>query len=658
LIEEDDDKLVKLVQSSTRNLLRNFRERTELLSQSSNDLKLLVREGYDVKTSLEAARALFGDQKVSFIAIDGTESQDQELDMLLFYAGAVGYVGELEFTDKGCNYGSHMKTMGSTDISSAIPIHEEDASRVVGKVTEGGLEVDTERLPSSLMLFAEFYMAVKNLYENPKIKVVLLDRMPSINIPHLITNAIELLDSSTCILDGMDTPFGKVSSLDLELVRMFHPNDSLQIPVARSQLIKYAAINQLIKETDNISDDLNDNNNKNKTTKGIRYDDLLVKIGAKKDRLEKLTRDLKIFDEKFLLFDNDNGNNHNWKDKRQTRSVNSNVKLYWDRVFSASMKLAEHIFETPKGEHPLLYGKNGGPKSWITSGDLDYMTLVMIYALIRLAWEKKVLVIGLVKDIGAAEMIKTVIPILQNVGKVKFLRELPKFNSDKMLLQVGSVIGGNQSMKAPWRTFEFDSCFKTIVPLIEKTNDKSGNSDSLYNDNNKNDTDDNHEWKEKRATRVLGAFKNLISSERMFLKSYIQLWCSETDPAVRSHVFSYDRPCYPGFDEPGEILLQHEDGGVIEEISPIIHFDKDSKISHLVMDILCSMSLEVIPECLGHNYPLFLADKKAKSVLKGTRTSYISIVAFELASSKFDQQVLYKEKFRDFRAQMESSRKK
>ena len=31
----------------------------------------------------------------------------------------------------------------------------------------------------------------------------------------------------------------------------------------------------------------------------------------------------------------------------------------------------------------------------------------MIYALLRLAWEKNILVIGLVKDIAAAEMIKT-----------------------------------------------------------------------------------------------------------------------------------------------------------------------------------------------------------------------------------------------------------
>jgi hypothetical protein len=72
----------------------------------------------------------------------------------------------------------------------------------------------------------------------------------------------------------------------------------------------------------------------------------------------------------------------------------------------------------------------------------------------------------------------------------------------------------------------------------------------------------------------------------MFLKSYIQLWCSESDPTVRSHVFSYDRPCYPAFDRSGEMLLHHLDGSIEEEVSPIIHFDNDSEISHLVMAIL------------------------------------------------------------------------
>jgi hypothetical protein len=308
------------------------------------------------------------------------------------------------------------------------------------------------------------------------------------------------------------------------------------------------------------------------------------------------------------------------------------------------MTVGRHIFDTPENKHPLIYEESGDvdvnkQKKWITSADLEYMTLIMIYALVRMAWEKNVLIIGLIKDTAAAELSKTIVPILQNAHKIHLsgtagcIGRLPNFNSDKQLLQIASVING-QSVKAPWRTFEFDSCFRTIAPLAP-------DSESLKNN----------------EAKVKGAYKNVISAERMFVKSYIQLWQSENDLTVRSHVFSYDRPCYPGFDTPGELLLRHLDGNVEEEIRPMLHFDNDSEISHLVMDILCSMALEVIPEALGHNYPLFLADKKAKSILGQMRSAYLSTVAFELANSEFDQQVLYEQKFRDFRSHIEDSRR-
>ena len=60
-------------------------------------------------------------------------------------------------------------------------------------------------------------------------------------------------------------------------------------------------------------------------------------------------------------------------------------------------------------------------KKWITSADLEYMTLVMIYSLLRLAWEKNVLVIGLIKDSAAAELTKTIVPILQNAQKISYI---------------------------------------------------------------------------------------------------------------------------------------------------------------------------------------------------------------------------------------------
>jgi hypothetical protein len=527
------------------------------------------------------------------------------------------------------------RTPHSQQCFSAIPIHEEDISNVVGEATEGGIEVEPERLPSALMQLAEYYMAVRAAYENPDLKLILLDRTLAGDMGHLIWSVNELIQEKRCMLEGIETEFGIVSSVDLELARMLHPNEQLKIPAPRSHLIKYAAINKLLVSA-----------SKDGST-SMGYRELLDKMGAKHSRLGKLVNDLSWFNGSYPFLRGSGGTDN-------TITIKQGLTGYWERVFSATMKVARHIFDTPDGRHPLIYedvlSDNGGligkNKRWITSTDLEYMTLVMIYVLIRLAWEKNVLVIGLIKDSAAAELTKTIIPILQDARKIHVLgndigggiKRLPAFNSDKQLLQTSSVVNG-ESIRTPWRTFEFDACFRTIAPVI---------------DAGKNDINNNKWYLKANSPRIRGAFKNVVSTEKMFVKSYLQLW---HDPTVRSHVFSYDRPCYPGLDVPGELLLYHHDGNTEEEIEPMIHFDKDSNISDLVMDILCSMSLEVIPECLGHNYPLFLADKKAKHVVKQMKTAYLSTVAFEMADSEIDQQVLYEARFRDFRLQMESARR-
>lgn len=264
---------------------------------------------------------------------------------------------------------------------------------------------------------------------------------------------------------------------------------------------------------------------------------------------------------------------------------------------------------------------------------------------------------------------------MQSADKIKLARQLPLFNSDKMLLQTASVINGAET-KAPWQSIEFDACFRTIAPIIVDAQRAPAAVTAATTGTSTSSTIGTSPSTAAAVVNVTGAFKNVISSERMFIKSYMQLWCSDTDPAVRSRVFSYDRPCYSEFDyyDPkkkkkdtaaptraatgAEVILQHVGGKVKEEIVPVVHFEYDSPISHLIMDILCSMSSEVIPECLGYNYPLFLADKKAKSILEGSKMAYLSTITFEMANSEFDQQVLFAARFREYRSAIESKRRK
>jgi len=271
-MSRNQDTMVNMVQSSTRSIIDSFKEKTKSLSASLEDINQLIRFGYDSKVACKTAQDLFRDDNVEFMAIDGTISEDQKLDMLVFYTAAFGYVGKLKFTDEGCVSSEPMAIDNSKDVSTAIPIHEEDVGDIMGIRKEGDLEIDIERLPSALMQLAEYYIAIKTLLQNPKIKVVIFDRQLAIDVPHLISNVTDVIEneSNTFILNGLETEFGQVSTLDLELARMLHPNEALNIPFARSQFLKYAAINTIIAKSDD-------------TITG--YENLLNKIGARKERV-------------------------------------------------------------------------------------------------------------------------------------------------------------------------------------------------------------------------------------------------------------------------------------------------------------------------------------------------------------------------------------
>ena len=184
----------------------------------------------------------------------------------------------------------------------------------------------------------------------------------------------------------------------------------------------------------------------------------------------------------------------------------------------------------------------------------------------------------------------------------------------------------------PWHSVDIDAAFRTMVPVHD--------AKLLHGE-----------------ARVRGAYRNVIYPERVFVKTYMQLWSSESDPSVRIHFFTFDRPAYPGYDHWGELHLHNEDNEIDEKISPILNFREESAMTNLAMSILFQMAGEVIPEALGHNYPLFLADKKAKFVLQQNREAYVGAVQFELAKSELDQQVLFSQRFRDYRSQVEARRR-
>ncbi len=598
-MNSQESRIIEGVQSSTRFLLESFKSKLARLEESREEIEQLLRFGVHYPNACSTAMNFFKRDEVEYLAIDGTDSVDQQLDLLVFYVGAFGYSGKVGFRDE-ILIGEPKQLGADFSVSAAIPISEEDAANIFGQKTQSGVEVDPQRLPGALMHLAEYYLAFKATTARDTLKIIILDRTLAGDHAHLNWSTKDLIEDHLCVLEGMETKNGIVDNFDLQLARMLLPNRDLKIPAPRSHLLKYAAIEHLF------------------DGQLLNLQQLIGKLGANQNRFSKLQKEFGELENEHQIFQQ--VMNYRLKDR---------VSKYWDRVLEAAIVVAEHIFN-PQGEHPLRFKKKG-QEIWITADDIDFLTLIFVQTLTRRAWTNNLLLIGLIKDTAAAELVKTVMPILQAAGKIKLKQKIPDFHSDKMLLQMNSVVNSSE-VPTPWHTIDTDASFKTMSPVKDSALPKG-------------------------EARVYGAFKNVIYPERMYVKTYIQLWSSKKNPTVRSHVFSYDRPAYAAYDHWDEILLHNDDSKVDEKIRPILHLERGSEMTNLAVAILVQMSKEVIPEAIGHNYPLFIADKKAKASLGQNREAYLAAVALEMSRSDLDQQVLFSSRFRDYRSKIEAGRK-
>ena len=600
-VSTQSERTIQSVRSSASELLVTFRSKLDELRGNEEISEFLLRQGFDARTCFEEAQSFLGSHHVEYLAIDGTKFEDSRLDMSVFFAGAYGYLGDLNFNENAVVAESPKPSQDSYSLSTAVPVSEEYSSIVNSEHTEGG-EIDPERVSSALMRLSEYFLAFNSMKNNPKIKVILFDRTVSGDIAHISWKMREYISEGRSVLEGRKTSSGVISKSDLELGRMLIENPLLKIPAPRSQLLKFAILDRVIE--------------KGPATIG----EILEELGANMQRekgIRRLFSDSKALEGSFVFEKNAKG--------ELLLKAPENTKIFRERLREGALEIAKQIFSAGNN-HPLKLGER-----WITSEDVDYVTLIIVSEILREAWTRNVLIIGIVKDSAANEFVRTVTKILATSRLLKLSKEIPRFESDRMMLQANSLVNGI-TLQTPWRTFEYDVCFRTISPQDRSA--AEGQCD------------------------VAGAFKNVIAPERMFVKAYFQLWSSTDDRSVRSHVFLYDRPCYAKYDSPdtSELILTHKD--VVEEtVVPTIHFKKDASISHLVMGILCSMGSEPIPEALGHNYPLFLADKRSKIAEKEARITCSAAVDLEISKSKLDQQALYERRFRDYRAQAEYSRR-
>jgi len=289
--------------------------------------------------------------------------------------------------------------------------------------------------------------------------------------------------------------------------------------------------------------------------------------------------------------------------------------------------MGHQLFEGTRA-NPMRVRK-GGEFQWLTTQDLAFLSLYCLYMLVEECWRRRVLLIGITKDTTARDFKAHVVPVCGNEGIWKVderkLREIP--TTDRMFLQAISLNNYGE-MAVPWSLIEYDTAFQTIVPDFSK-----------------------------RKGFVSGARKNRISAERLFLKTYVQLDQSTRDPQFRSNVLFIDRLVQPQFDR-STLSLKHDYGGATEPMDVIFYRDRESSnpIQNLVMIVLKAMGARSIPEVFGHNRPLFIADKIAKTQ-RGRVGGMLEATGHWLVnSSRLRRFCFYMNTFRERRTEVEHAR--
>jgi hypothetical protein len=602
-------------------------------------VKNLIIDRFDKSDAFDTSKEFFDKESINFVAIDGTEYATQFFDMVLFYAGAYSCSGTLNFNkDDGIikpSYEEKLLDKGK-EISSCVPVFinkipEIDTSfydsqnqynSLLNQFTEEGI-LDNTNISKSLMTFSEFFLAY-TMASTKQTDVIFMDRSLSNMYSSLLTDTSKRSDwSQTCSLMNFDIDGIPFDINDFTLARHNLYNILLEIPPPRGDYLRYSIFFKILEnENLNLSFlcrllDINENDDERKIK-----------------QVEKYLK--KWIDEDVIIKENN------------YYKINEKYQSTWSRTKKLVDIIGNQIFKKEKDPFTIIKNIDGKEKKeWITTTDLSFLTLFTLYLLIEECWKNDILLIGITKDTIARDFSNHLLPVgienslwainqtEDNDGNDDY--ETNNKNnvsdtiySDRMLLQTVSLLN-HENLNIPWSLIEYDSAFVMTIP----------------------DT-------KKRKGYVSGAIKNKITTNKLFLRSFVQLEQAKSENRLRSNVLFIDRLVYPPFDiQNSENITQfiHEYSSE-EKIDFILYKDNKmpNQLQNLVISILNSMSCPSIAESFGHNKALYIADKVAKWHNEEFR-KIVDSTTFLISNKKNLRNFLfYMNTFREKRYEFESNR--
>jgi hypothetical protein len=595
------------------------RDRLEATVRLYQDfISSLVVANFSPGKALETSRRFFGSDKVRFAAIDGSQDQRLISGLAVFWGGAYGVTGTVDFTsgkpivECATGFTEHGK-----GVSSCVPIFIDrvsqvdqsmaslgsDAQSTVGRPVTEQAVVDNSTIANWIMTFSEFYLAYHMVVKEDA-RIMLLDRSLSTTLNSLTYDTSGRSRWATeGALHGVEVEGIPVDTNDLAYARHHIINTALGIPAPRGDYIRYALVFYL-----------------QRSGRAMTLQEICTALGLEdKDRRKRVTTYLeRSVKEGYLRRSGD-------KYEADPRYLTT-----WGRIRKLVDMIGDQMFQGTEPNPMRLRKKDH--YEWLTTQDIAFLTLFCLQMLIEECWSRNVLLIGITKDTTASDFKAHLTPVCGTEGIWKVDGEGLRSNptTDRMLLQAMSVFAYKQ-MPVPWALVEYDTAFQTIVPDFEK-----------------------------RKGFISGGRRNRVSRERLFLKTYVQLDSSQRDPQFRSNVLFIDRLVYPDYDEKQLVRFKHDYGGAIEPVETILYTDRsvENDMQNLVVMLLSSMGSRSIPEVFGHNKPLFIADKVAKSQRRRFDGIIEGTSLWLMNSPRLRKFCFYMNTFRERREEVEYARRR
>jgi hypothetical protein len=522
------------------------------------------------------AEKFFESSDIPFVAIDGSCFKHASSNFISLYGGAYGSKGTLSLTGPEGRL-RYEKWELSKDVSMVafVPIPPDSAGSTIDEDSNNGLDVplamsDSEigeitSLHTKLMQLAEIYLAYS------------LARSSSVDAPRLIlldNSLSNILGNSSFSPNSVRLIYGDFNGETLSLadlhVALAHPfNKDLNIPSTKKFQPHYRIIAEaawLGKRTISASDckSFPEQN----FASGARF-------------LSKNSPPNKIEAGKF-------------NESKMEFTFTVDPRASWQKTMRIFDNICERLFRE-KDPQGLTYPLYDAPKvrQYYTPRDISFLIGVGIRALIETCWQRKLLLVGIVKDSNSRFFYRNYAGslIIKAGNDPQAHLNIPL--SDRNIVEILPNI--DQTLHAPWGTYEFDSCFMTLHPEQDLSTKK---------------------WSIKGYEHP--SLGETTRPERIFLRSIAQFLLSD-DRNMASHAIFIDRIAYPEWDD-----ADSEDFTIntkwFGQISPLYYGingpPRLQKLTNLLLSILVRNHF---PEALGYPDPLHQADWGAKSMERRVR---------------------------------------